>query len=322
MNDMTSSRICQIALSIEDKEASRDFYENTLGMRYANWTDGFKGKTAEMVQGVPGVSSECVWMIDDREMMQVELFKFLTPETRPAAKTRKPWDIGYSRVAFEVNDVKAFHRKCLNSGVDSLGPICTVDGENYFAMKDPTGILLEIGRAKQKLPNWLGARPCGIALTVPDLDAAMKSFHDTIGFGKISGKPADKGVLWDEKESDKQTVLLDGGTLWVELSQYTTPSSAPWPDGYRITDLGVVNIAVGYRDFQGVKDLYERTLKAGFTPNCEPQGSSLGGCTYVNDPRGFSFEIMAVKKIMDGAFGFKPANRFDRILGWIITKLT
>lgn len=322
MAPIEKTRICQIALSVEDLVRSREFYEQLLGMKYANTTDAFRGKTAEAVQGVPGVSSEVVWMIDDRDFMQVELFKFLTPKTRPVARTRSPWDIGYSRVAFEVNDVASFHSECSQKDIGGLSPLVAIGDASYFTMQDPTGILLEIGPAKDPLPDWLKGRPCGIALTVPDLTVALQSFHNTLGFGKLSDAPPDKGVLWGEADAEKTMVLLDGGTLWVELSQYATPASNPWPEGYRITDLGIVNVAVGFRDVAKVKDTYRRTVDAGFAPNCAPKCSPFGGCTYVNDPQGFSVEIMAITRMLDGAFGFRPANRFDRMLGRILMKLS
>lgn len=318
-----STRICQIALSVDDLDASRDFYGRVMGMRYASQTAAFKGKTAEAVQGIPNVSSRVVWMIDDREYMQLELFKFLTPPTQPYAGRRRPWDVGYSRVAFEVNDVAAFHRECRTLGIETISPLEDIDGRPYFSMKDPSGILLEIGPARMPLPDSVKARPCGIALSVPDLQAAIKSFHDTIGFELTSADPVDKGVLWAETGAAKQMVLLNAETLWVEISRYETPDPKPWPDGYRISDIGIVNFAVGNRDVQWVKDMYHRALSGGFAPNCEPRcNPGFGGCTYVNDPQGFSVEIMAVARWLDGAFGFRPATRFDRMLAWTLAKIS
>lgn len=317
------TRICQIAVSVEDLEASRDFYGRVMGMRYASQTAAFKGKTAEAVQGIPNVSSRVVWMIDDREYMQLELFKFLTPPTRPYASRRQPRDIGYSRVAFEVNDVRGFHRDCRNMGIETISPLVAIDGRHYFSMKDPSGILLEVGPARVPLPDSIRARPCGIALSVPDLQVAMESFRYTIGFELADGDPVDKGALWGETDVDKQMVLLNADTLWVEISRYKRPNPKPWPNGYRISDIGIVNIAIGHRDVKWVKDMYDRSLSGGFKPNCEPRCTpGFGGCTYVNDPQGFSVEIMAVSRWLDGAFGFRPATGCDRMLAWTLAKIS
>ena len=98
-------------------------------------------------------------------------------------------------------------------------------------------------------------------------------------------------------------------TLWVEISRYETPDPKPWPDGYRISDIGIVNIAVGNRDVQWVKNMYHRALSGGFAPNCEPRcNPGFGGCTYVNDPQGFSVEIMAVARWLEGRPGIRRVH--------------
>lgn len=317
------TRISQIALSVSDREASRNFYGRVMGLRYANQTDSFKGKAAEAVQGIPGVSSLVAWMIDDRDFMQLELFQFLTPETRPFAHTRRPWDVGYSRVAFEVNDVAAFHQECKTEAVSRLSPIVEIAGRPYFSMADPNGILLEIGQAENRLPEGLKTRACGIALTVPDMQSALVNFRDTLGFEMLDRNPVDKGMLWGEKEAEKKIRLLNGDTLWVEISAYETPESKPWPEGYRISDVGIVNIAVGFRDIKGIRAMYQRAVSGGYTPNCEPRCTpGFGGVTYVNDTQGFSVEIMALYRWLDGALGFRAANRFDRMLAALLAKIS
>ena len=318
-----TSRIAQIALSVADIEASLKFYQEIIGLRFATRTDTFKGEATEKVQGVPGVASLTAWLVDDRELMQLELFQFLSPETSPFAQTRKPWDVGYSRIAFEVNDVAAFREECLKRNVAAVTPLLECDGLPCFTLQDPDGILLEIEQAAVPVPAGLKARHSGIALTVSELDVALKNFRDTLGFNASGDNATDKGVLWQEATTEKEMALLDGGTIWVEISEYQEPFSKPWPEGYRITDRGIINIAIGYRDNDSVRQMYHRAVAAGYRPNCAPRCvPGCGGVTYVNDSQGFSVEIMSCYHWLDGVFGFRPAKGMDRFLAALIGKLT
>jgi hypothetical protein len=65
--------------------------------------------------------------------------------------------------------------------------------------------------------------------------------------------------------------------------------------------------------------IFARPLAAmqavGTKPNA-PLVTAPGLCalTYSQDPQGFSIETLYVSKIAAGAFGFRKANLFDRIL--------
>lgn len=317
------TRIGQIALSVADIEKSISFYRDVIGLRYATRTDTFKGERPEKVQGIPGVASLTAWFVDDRDLLQLELFQFLTPQTKDFAGKRNPWDVGYSRIAFEVNDVAAFREHCLAKRADAVSPLVEIDGRPAFAMRDPDGILIEIEAAKKPLPGHLKARHSGVALTVPDFDDALTNFRDTLGFAAMEQPASDKGVLWQEENAEKKVALLDGGTMWLEISCYQRPDSLPWPEGYRISDRGILNIAIAYRDNDSVRRMYQRTVAAGYRPNCEPQCvPGCGGVTYVNDSQGFSVEIMSCYRWLDGVFGFRPAGTWDRLLAALFAKLT
>jgi len=316
------SRIAQVALSVTDLEKSIAFYRDVIGLQYATRTDTFKGEKPSRIQGLPGVSSLTAWLVDDRELMQLELFQFLAPETQPFASVRNPWDVGYSRIGFAVSNVGAFREHCLASHADTVSPLVEIAGRPGFTLRDPDGILIEIEQAQQPLPQPLKARHSGIALTVPDLKAGLRNFCDTLKFPNAGDAPVDKGKLWQEQDAAKELALLDGGTMWIEISRYRDPDSQPWPEGYRISDRGILNIAIGYRDNARVRQLYRRTLDAGYRPNCAPECvPGCGGVTYVNDSQGFSVEIMACYRWLDGVFGFRPASRWDRLLAALFAKL-
>jgi short-subunit dehydrogenase len=94
--------------------------------------------------------------------------------------------------------------------------------------------------------------------------------------------------------------------MLVELAQYERPQPRPLPSGYRISDLGLLNIAFGFRDRSALKSAFERCVEAGLRPNGRPL--DLGGFSvvYVNDAQGTSIELLHVEPWYERRLGFAP----------------
>lgn len=315
-------RMNQIAISVIDREESRAFYRELFGLPQVGGTR-FTGKVTEKVQGLPGATSDLYWHMDDRDYFQLELFQFEKPAPKAYAIHRKPWDIGYSRVALEVTDLRAFHARCSQSAVPGLSEIKQVADKPYFVLRDPNGVLVEVGLAKRPLPANIGARFVGVALSVPKLEVALNSFHKVIGCPMLDATPPDKGALWDEPICVKRSAVLDAGTAWLEITEYTDPTPAPWPDGYRICDHGILNVAFGFREREVIETTYQRMVNGGFRPNSELVNSSgQVRVAYLNDPQGFNVELLMVRPWLDGVMGFRPATIVDKVLMKIMMALT
>jgi catechol 2,3-dioxygenase-like lactoylglutathione lyase family enzyme len=314
-------RLNQIAIIVESADDSVAFYEGLFGVPRVGGTI-FKGKVAAQVQALPDPCFVANWHMDDREFFQLELFEYQSPRSRAFARERRPWDIGYSRMAFEVNDPVAFHAKCASRSVPGLSAIKQINGKPHFALLDPTGVLLEVGPASRPIPAHVGARFAGVGMSVPSLDVALKSFRDAIGCPVLDWTPPDKGPLWDEPPASKRGVLLDAGTVWLEITEYAEPAPRPWPDGYRICDYGMMNVAFGFREASEIRATWQRMVQGGFNPNAElvsSAGQVIVG--YLNDPQGFSVELLMARPWLDGVLGFRPETRVDKILNSIMMAL-
>jgi len=311
----------QIAIVVEDDDASVRFYEQLFGVPRVGGTI-FKGKAAERVQALPDPLFVANWHMDDREFFQLELFQYERPRSQPFARVRQPWDIGYSRVALEVNDPVACHAKCASLAATGLSAIRDIDGQPHFVLSDPTGVLVEVGPATRPVPPSLGARFAGVALSVPKLDVALASFHHAIGCPIVTTNVTDKGSLWNEPPARKRSVLLDAGTAWLEISEYSEPSPRPWPSGYRICDYGIMNVAFGFRDANAIRSAWQRMIQGGFKPHGElvnSAGQVLVG--YMDDPQGFNVELLMVRPWLDGVMGFRRRTRTDEILSKVMIAL-
>jgi catechol 2,3-dioxygenase-like lactoylglutathione lyase family enzyme len=316
-----NARVNQIALIVEDADASVAFYRDVFGVPRVGSTV-FKGKVPAKVQALPDPCFAANWHMDDREYFQLEMFRYDTPKSRPYARRRRPWDVGYSRIAMEVNDPHAFRAACIARGLPAVTEMRTIAGKPCFTLADPNGILVEVGPAARAVPSHLGARFAGVALSVPSLDVALKSYRDAIGCPVLDATPPDKGALWGEQGARKRSVLLDGGTIWLEVTEYAEPVPRPWPAGYRICDHGIMNVAFGFRDADAIRAAYDRMARGGFRPNAElvsSAGQVIVG--YLNDPQGFNVELLMVKPWLDGVMGFRRETRLDKVLKSIMMKL-
>ena len=90
-------------------------------------------------------------------------------------------------------------------------------------------------------------------------------------------------------------------------SQYLDPVGRPRPADYRISDQGILNIAFGARSRRDHGELYRRARAAGARPNRRPVHMPGGGVVYVNDPDGFSVELLWMSPASDKRWGFTPA---------------
>ena len=314
-------KLNQIALIVENSEASVAFYRDLFGTPRVGGTR-FKGKVPARVQGLPDPDFIANWQMDDREFFQLEMFEYQRPRSRAYARSRQPWDIGYSRVAMEVNDPAAFHARCRQRAVRGLSTLRSIDGRPHFVLLDPNGVLLEVGPASRPVPAPYGARFAGVALSVPSLEAALRSYRDAIGCPLLDAAPPDKGALWDEPAARKKMALLDAGPAWLEITEYADPAPRPWPEGYRICDYGIMNVAFGFRERAAIEAAYARMVGGGFRPNSE-LANSAGQVmvAYLNDPQGFNVELLMVKPWLDGVMGFRQETRTDKVLKNIMMAL-
>ena len=314
-------QINQIAVIVEDADTSVRFYEQVLGVPRVGGTI-FKGKAAERVQALPDPLFVAHWHTDDRPYFQLELFQYERPRSRPFARVRKPWDVGYSRIALEVNDPAALHARCAAQSLDGLSPVHEISGRPHFALNDPNGVLVEVGPAARPVPSHLGARFAGVGLSVPSLEMALASFHRAADCPIITTQVPDKGRLWNEPPARKRMALLDGGTAWLEISEYSDPAPRPWPSGYRICDHGIMNVAFGFREVTEIRAAWQRMIDGGFKPHGElvnSAGQVLVG--YMDDPQGFNVEMLMVRPWLDGVMGFRRKTRADEILSRIMMAL-
>lgn len=313
-----SPPLCQIALSVTDLPRSHAWYTAAFGYFSAGGTNSFKGYIASKVQGVAGAASSCWWLMDGQAFFQIELFQFHSPEVRPMAADWRPCDIGYSSIGLWVRDFDATLGRLKQLGSTPVGDIMGDDGERRACVRDPDGVLLELFEADPlPIARTASAIPCSVVtasvtVSVADIEASQHYFCDVLGMELLPEYQLhnpEHEALWGMAGAQSLRRVLRAGDSLVELVQYTNPEGRHRRADYRISDQGVLNIALGYRERNRFDSTYNQCLAAGIKGNWRPLDLGNWKVVYVNDHQGFSVELLCVKPWWDGPMGFKRQPR-------------
>ncbi len=309
-------RLSQIALSVSDLRRSQRWYRDVIGLEPGGGTNLFAGPLSSMVQGVPRAASTCWWLVDRQDLFQVELFEFRSPLVRPLPPDWRPCDVGYTTVSFWVDDLDAAVERARGAGSEPLTEPVGEPGERRVCLRDPDGVLVELmeddprSDAPRERPRAdIGAVARAVTLSVPDLDGSRRFFADVLGLAAAEGvelhRPEHE-ALWGLAGAERERVCLWADDFLVELVAYSKPLGRPWPEGYRISDLGILNIAFGFRRRSEFDDAWRRCSAAGVEGNGPPLRLGAWSVVYVNDDQGFSVELLHVEPWYEGRLGFRP----------------
>jgi short-subunit dehydrogenase/catechol 2,3-dioxygenase-like lactoylglutathione lyase family enzyme len=309
-------RLSQIALSVSDLRRTQRWYREVLGLEPAGGTNLFAGPLASMVQGVPRSASTCWWLVDRQDFFQVELFEFRSPLVRELPPDWRPCDIGYTTVSFWVDDLDAALARAREQGSEpQTGPIGE-PGERRVCVRDPDGVLIELMEddprseaPRERARPQLGAVARSVTLSVSDLERSRRFFGDVLGLPVAEGvelhRPEHE-ALWGLDGAKRERGCLWAHDLLVELVAYSEPQGKPWPAGYRISDLGLLNIAFGFRERAEFEEACRRCREAGHEGNGPPLRLGAWSVIYVNDDQGFSVELLHVEPWYERQMGFRP----------------
>ncbi len=310
-------RIVQIAISCRDMLASRNWYTSCFGFMPAGGLDPdtfSEPLDIGAIQGIPGAQLKVVWAVDRQEFFQTEHFQYRAPEPRPLPAHWRVCDIGYTTIGVHIRDFDTTVDLLAQRGTRMLSEPVGAPRARRVCVQDPDGVIVEVMEDDPRVPGsgerpWLDLPSVTrlVRASVPDLAQASAFFVDVSRLRRhepmLHGPEHER--LWGLDGARRQVALFSGGDFWLELAEYEAPRPAPWPDGYRISDLGILNIALGTRR----RDVYQATkdavLAAGHRAHTESDNGS--SCvTYVENDQGFSVELMYLDASIDAMAGFLP----------------
>jgi catechol 2,3-dioxygenase-like lactoylglutathione lyase family enzyme len=286
-----------------------------LGFLPSGGTWIFRGFIASAIQGIPDVVSNTKWLVDQQAFRQLEMFEYEQPE--PKIHERAPNDVGYTALGLHVRDLDAMAKRLRDAGTSLLAGPVGAAGARRISIRDPEGVLLELMEDDPRADgSGVRERPevpvaiRSITLSVPDLARSRRFFVETLGLNVETRSDLLHSEIHEElfglEGARSERLLLWADDFLIELKQYTDPRGKPWPDGYRICDRGLLNVAFGFRDRRHFRQIFDRIIESGYTSNSRPVSLPGWDVVYVNDDSSFSVELLRVSPLADGFMGFEP----------------
>lgn len=304
MTEQTELPLNQIALSVSDVQRSQRWYRDVFGYQESGGTSMFRPLLgSDDVQGLPDATSVCWWLMDQQDFFQLELFQFSKPAAQPLPADWRPCDIGYTTVGLHVADLDAVLARAARRHAPPLTDPIGAPGARRVCLRDPDGVLLELmeddprhGEPRARPYPDVPVVTRFVTLSVPDLDQARRTWCEVLGLPEVDVRlhGPEHEALWGLAGATRESFVLRAQDVFVEVVRYLDPVGKPWPAGYRISDLGLLNIALGLSTFDELTALVDRCTAAGIPPNAAPPTTAkqVWSCSYVNDPMGFSIELL------------------------------
>jgi catechol 2,3-dioxygenase-like lactoylglutathione lyase family enzyme len=295
-------QLFQIALVTTDLPASLRLYSEALGYRHA----GAQASWASRIQGVgPHARSIIWWTVGAQAFFQLELFQFTSPPTRLRPDDWRPSDHGWVRFGVRVADFDGCLAALADREVATLGAPVVKAGLRHVAFRDPySGAVVEVVEAGEPI-----AGPIVIYVTssVSDLEAARRFYGETlelpIGLLDELHAPEDEAI-WGLPGAERDGFVVGSGGVPIEVVCYRNPVGRPRRPDHRLSDQGIMNIALGGRRAEPVAEVLARIAPLGLVPPYTfRSGENI--CGYINDAER-EIEFAAIPEDMDEALGFQP----------------
>lgn len=309
--------LAQVALICDrvDVHATRHWYERVVGFLPAGWTDKFGGPDLAELQDLSDQDCKLTiaWMVERNEAFQLELFEYTRPESAPRPADWTPRDIGYTMATLFVADFDGLVERARAESALRAEPIGPT-GTRRAIVEDPNGILLEFleqdiavpGAEPRNRPEvGLGVR--SIRASVPSLDKSLGFFVDGFGLTEVDVDlhTPEHEALWGLAGAEREVRVLAAGDLLLELVEYRNPAGRPRPDGYQLSDGGVMNIALATTSHAYQQEMLERIVSLGHESRDFQPNASVD-VAYVTDDQGFNVELLFMAADAYPDFGFVP----------------
>jgi catechol 2,3-dioxygenase-like lactoylglutathione lyase family enzyme len=243
------------------------------------------------------------------------MFQFDQPVPRVFARDRAPNDIGYTILGIQVANLDGVVERLRAAGTPPIAPARSLRGHRRLATRDPEGVFIEVMEDDPRPPGSPNvARPevpsavRFVRASVPDLALATRFFTGVLGLIPASEPRLHRTpdeALWGLAGARLDTVELAAGDCILELVHYREPKGRPRPAGYRISDLGLLNIAFGGRRRLDYEAVVTRVRADGY-PMHQEMTTDFASVVYVEDGQGFSVELLHLEPGSESRAGFEP----------------
>ncbi len=315
MSVVASTPINQVCIVARDGARTARWYTEGLGMLPAGRTVFF-GPPAERVQAVRSPLFHAFWALDRQGFFQVEIFQYLRPRSRPRRTDWTPADWGYTTIGVHVRDLDAALVRLAALGSAPCTAVEGTGGRRRVCVPDPDGNLVELyerdpldGLAPPLERPDLDATVRAVTVSVPDVESFCERAERGLGLVRedVLLHAPEHERLWDMEGAERRAAVLRGGGVALEVVRYERPAGRPWPEGHRLSDLGYMNFAVGFRETPLFDRWFARAQDAGWTAHGTPLDVGAAKVMYVDDDDGFDVEMLRPRAWADRLSGFAPS---------------
>ncbi len=309
----------QVAFNHFGRSRIVEWYREGLGLLPAGGTL-FGGPPAAKVNGLRRPLFPGRWLVDGREWLQLEFFRFLHPRSQRRRADETAADLGYRRVGFAVRDWPATLRRLAERGSEPIGPERGEPGERRACVRDPEGNWVELmerdpleGAAPPKARPEVNATLRVVTISVPSLEEAAKSWTEGVGLTPAAGvalRAPDEESIFGLEGAETRSLVLDGGGVLIELVEYLSPRGRALPEGWRLCDQGIMNVAIVVRDRATYDRTFARWVEAGLRPTSPtPLDPGIFRVMYFELPSGQNVELLYPRPWAWRLTGFMRAPR-------------
>ena len=310
----------QVALVVDGASVddTARWYETAFGLIASGGSNDAGGAHADHLQRLsePDPALAVRWLLDQDELFQFEIFSYERPRSEPKPSTWSARDIGYASVTIWVADFDL----AVDRIVGMRAPISTIRGERgkrRTTTSDPNGTIVELleedivvpGSGRVVRPE-IGAAVRSVRLSVPNLERSVDIFRDCYGLTEVGSfvvhQPSDE-ALWGLDGETPTIRTFAAGNSFFELAEYRDPAGLPRPAAYRLSDAGIMNIALVTRSKAAYELIRNRAAEWEFEVREFIPGDH-SACAYVWDDQGFCTELLFVAptEFADRALGYVP----------------
>ena len=316
---MADLKFFQIALNTIDLAATVRFYNEVFG--YANaggqvgWGDVMK------VQGLdPDGQTLVWWMIGRHPRIQFEIFHHTGPLLRKQQPDWTPADHGWVRYGVAVGDYDAVAEKLVQRGIEPMGEHIDRPGTRRMAIRDPyCGIAIEIWEDGKHVPG-VGLRETNpfdplilyATSSVSDIAAARRYYGEILGLklAPIEILHAEEDErLWGLAGASREGFLVKTTNGYIEVVEYHSPMGRPRPEDHRLSDQGIMNVALYSNETSAVQEVIDRLDAEGNPPPWLTVGEGVLGI-YINEPDR-EVELLACPPEVEAQLGFTWQGEFN-----------
>jgi catechol 2,3-dioxygenase-like lactoylglutathione lyase family enzyme/uncharacterized protein YndB with AHSA1/START domain len=312
----SASTLCQVAFSVVDLRAAERWFREGLGFVPAGGSRlMMRSPLAARTQGLPRAASTCWWLLGSNDWCQLELFQFERPIARLMSDDARPSDIGYTRIGVCVADFDATLATLERLGSPAMTAPVGASGARRACVRNPDGVYVEVMEDDPLAPAGRPVLQPGspaavrsVTLSVADLAQSEAMFTQGLGLEPCSAllRSPEHEAIWGLPGASTRSKVFQSGDVLIEAVQYLSPEGRPRPEGYRISDQGILNIAFGAHNKEQHEELFRRTLDSGATPTHQPVHVPGAGVVYVNDPQQFSIELLWMARWAENLWGMRP----------------